>query len=495
MPISCVPTAESVVVEDPTPPHDDYAAAVDYLFGLINYERVAPVRSLSREFRLDRMRALLEAIGSPQERLPAVHIAGTKGKGSTAAMLAAMLEEGGLRTGLFTSPHMHQFEERMTVNGEQPSAAEIVSLTRTVRAAAERLVSHSGSRPATFFEVTTAIAWLFFHSRQAELVVLETGLGGRLDATNVCRPLLTMITSISRDHMHLLGDSLPEIAAEKAGIIKPGVPVISGVTDPAARQVIAQAAAQHDAPLVQFGETLQLRNPCPSSAAGDRTPDTWTGDVETPTRTRLGLSAPLAGPHQLKNLALAVAALDQLLEHGIPIDESAVHTGLSRTRCPLRIETVRQRPLVILDSAHNDASIQALLETILAIPARRRCLIFGTSRDKDAAAMLRLLAGKFEHVVLTQYRSNPRALPVEALANVAHENGIEASSLQPDPGSAWESARSFAGEDDLICTTGSFFLASEFRELLVGPPGLGQNATVPAELGFDGQPGPSIGSE
>jgi dihydrofolate synthase/folylpolyglutamate synthase len=487
MSISCVPPAEPVVVRS-TSPRCDYAAAVDYLFGLINYERVSPARSLSYDFRLDRMRALLRAVGSPHERLPAVHIAGTKGKGSTAAMLAAMLQESGVRTGLFTSPHMQRFEERMTVNGEQPSECEIVSLTRTVRSAAEGLASDSGFRPATFFEVTTAIAWLFFQSRQAELVVLETGLGGRLDATNVCHPLLAIITSISRDHMHLLGESLAEIAAEKAGIIKAGVPVICGVMDPAAREVIARAAAEHDAPLVQFDEALQLGNTGRRSAAVAWGPAGWTGDVKTPTRVHVGLTSPLAGEHQLKNMALAVAALDQLRECGVPIPESAVETGLSRTWCPLRIEVVRRHPLVILDAAHNDASIEALLNTIQAIPARRRRLIFGTSRDKDAAAMLRLVAGKFDDVILTQYQSNPRALDIEVLGELARTNGIAVSTLQPDPASAWESAQALAAEDDLICTTGSFFLAAEFRELLVGSIVLERNSTVESPAEMSGRP-------
>lgn len=461
----CVRPAE-LPGADSTLSGSDYAAAVEYLFGLINYERIVPASSLSQSFRLDRVRALLEAVGSPHDGLPAIHIAGTKGKGSTAAMLSAMLQAGGIRTGLFTSPHMHRFEERMTVNGEPPCEREIISLVETVRTAAERLVADGRFRPPTFFEVTTAIAWLYFQGRHAEIAVLETGLGGRLDATNVCRPVVTVITSISRDHMHLLGDTLAEIAGEKAGIIKPGVPVISGVTDPSAQQVIARVAAENAAPLVQLGRTLRVRSARRNRPTGPRGPEHWQGDIETPVRTHNAVLAPLAGVHQLDNVALAVAALDELPGRGVPIDPSAVR-GLARVRWPVRIEVIRHRPLVIVDSAHNDASIDALLSTIRTIPARRRHVIFGTSRDKDAAAMLRLIAGEFEHVLLTQYRSNPRAFEVAALGDVARANGIDGFTQHPTPAAAWELVQTQVHEDDLVCITGSFFLAAECRELLM----------------------------
>jgi dihydrofolate synthase / folylpolyglutamate synthase len=466
MSVLCVPSAEQVVGDVHGSEDGRYAAAVDYLFGLINYERVAPSSTISRDFRLDRIRALLEALGSPQERSPAVHIAGTKGKGSTAAMLSAMLVAGGIRTGLFTSPHVHKFEERMTVNGDRPSPEEIVSFTETVRIAADTLSHTTGFGPPTFFEVTTAMAWLFFQSRQAEIVILETGLGGRLDATNVCRPILTIITSISRDHMHLLGETLPEIAAEKSGIIKPGVPVISGVGDAAARRVIARVAVENLAPLVQLGETLHLRNAHERTLFEPASPGMWTGDVETPTRTYARISAPLAGAHQLTNAALAVAALDRLRLQGVSIDDGIWESGLRRVQWPLRIEVLRRQPLVIVDAAHNDSSIQALLETISGIPARRRHLIFGTSRDKDVDAMLQLLSGQFDEVVLTRYVSNPRAHAVDLLADAAQNRDFRGFATRPDPPSAWELVEARAHDDDLICVTGSFFLAAEFRELL-----------------------------
>lgn len=466
MSMLCVPPAEQVVGDVHASQDEGYAAAVDYLYGLINYERVTPSATISRDFRLDRMRALLDALGSPQEQLPAVHIAGTKGKGSTAAMLSTMLSAGGFRTGLFTSPHVRRFEERMTINGQQPSPQEIVSLTETVRSASEMLFRTTGFGPATFFEVTTAMAWLFFQCRHVEIVILETGLGGRLDATNVCRPVLTIITSISRDHMHLLGETLPEIAAEKAGIIKPNVPIISGVADAAARAVIAGVAARNSASLIQLGETLHLCNAQERTLSDPRHPGIWTGDVKTPTGMHANVSAPLAGVHQLTNAALAMAALDELEGQGIQIDDGTREAGLSRIQWPLRIEVLGDRPLVIVDAAHNDSSIQALLETIAAIPARRRYLIFGTSRDKDVAAMLQLLAGKFDEVVLTRYVSNPRAMALDLLADAARRNNIERFATRPDPPSAWELVQTHAHDDDLICVTGSFFLAAEFRDLL-----------------------------
>lgn len=439
------------------------SAAVEFLLSRIDYERTPPTGNAAGSFKLARMQALLEALGDPHRAAPCVHIAGSKGKGSTAAMLASILTRAGYRTGLFTSPHVHRFEERIQLDGRMippERVAEFVEQLRPVAAAMD--VGPLGG--PTFFELTTAMAWLYFRTVAAEIVVLEVGLGGRLDATNLCRPLATIITSISRDHTRLLGDRLEQIAREKAGIIKPGVPVITGVGEAGPLDVIRSVAAEHQAACTVLGEALRWE----ARPAGDSAAPLprLRLDLQTPWREHHGLTVPLPGEHQARNAALAAAAADCLDAAGeFRIAPEAVAAGLAAVRWPLRVEVVGERPLVILDAAHNDASIAALLETLRPLRVRRRIVIFGASRDKDAPAMLRLLAGCFDEIVVTRYLGNPRAYPVEELSRLAAEAFPGPVRCSPHPQAAWELARGEAAEDDLICVTGSFFLAGEIRAL------------------------------
>lgn len=441
-----------------------YDRALEFIFGRINYERIPHDSYTVEDFKLRRMQHLLAELGNPQDRVPAVHIAGTKGKGSTAAMLAAMLQASDVRTGLFTSPHLLHYEERMTVNGRPPSPQELVALVERVRPIADAMDRTFPESGPTFFEVTTALAWLYFESQQAEMVVLEVGLGGRLDSTNICRPRCTIITSISRDHMRLLGESLGEIAAEKAGIIKPGVPVVSGVEGQEPAIVIEQVARRVGAPLLRLAEELPLE----ITEAGAATTElpAYRVSLTTPSGQARELTAPLPGRHQARNLALAAVAFDLLSNSWRPLRTEAIAEGLRQVRWPLRIQQVAERPRVILDTAHNDASIRALCETVAHLPDQRRVLIFGTSRDKDVRAMLSILDGQFDDVILTRYVKNPRALPLDQLTDVAGEELSGPTWVETDPAAAWRKARALAGPADLICVTGSLFLAAEFQSLL-----------------------------
>jgi dihydrofolate synthase/folylpolyglutamate synthase len=443
-----------------------YDEALAWVFDRINYERVPHEQYTVNDFKLERTRRLLAALGDPQRDIPAVHIAGTKGKGSTAAMLASVFQAGGYRSGLFTSPHVHRYEERMTVNGAMPAPGEFAELVSTVRRAADALERETPDLSPTYFEVTTAIAWLYFLRRDVDVVVLETGLGGRLDATNVCRPLVTVITSISRDHVRLLGNTLSEIAREKAGIIKPGVPVVSGANEAEAAPVIAGFAAARGAPLFQLGRDVRAVRQGLDRDNRSMLPQARI-DVEFSGRRRREVRVPLPGEHQARNTALVLASLDLLAERGFAVSSDAVRDGLRRMRWPLRIEVLRTRPLVIADAAHNDASIEALLDTLQATPAGRRVLIFASSRDKDAADMLRRLDRGFDHFILTRYVHNPRAIPLEDLATVAAEVLTRPFETAPSPQAAWDRAQTVAGPGDLICATGSFFLASEVREIVL----------------------------
>lgn len=443
-------------------PFTTYQQAVDFLYSRINYERPQSRALKSSDFKLDRMRQLLDRLGNPQEKIPAVHIAGTKGKGSTAVMVSEILHAADYTVGLFTSPHLAQFEERMRVDGNMPSPDEVVDLMNNVADIVAAMDAECGEEPVTFFEVTTAMAWLFFTLKAADIAVLEVGLGGRLDSTNVCRPEVCLITNISRDHMAILGDTLEQIAREKAGIIKPGVPVISGVTTSGPREVIADVAAEHAVELWQRDrELFATYEPSEGSLelAG-------VVDVDTPMREWKQIPVTLPGAHQGNNAALAVATIDRLNQRGWSISEAAVNAGMQRVRWPARIEILQRQPWVILDAAHNEASCKALLETLNArFPGRRKVVVFAVSKDKDVGNLLQQLVPAADLLVFTQYLTNPRATPVAELAASAQaiKSGDYRTAASPE--AAWQMAEQAAGPEDIICITGSFFLAAEIRDL------------------------------
>lgn len=441
----------------------NYQQALEFLFNRINYERVQSSAYSAGDFKLNRMRGLLESLGDPQLKIPAVHIAGTKGKGSTAVMIASILQAAGYRVGLFTSPHISRFEERMTVNGVQPSESDIVDLVNELLEQVGHLDQELGGMSPTYFEITTAMAWQYFARQQADIVVLEVGLGGRLDATNVCQPAACVITSISRDHTHLLGSEVHQIAREKAGIIKSQVPVISGVINQPAQGVIGEVAAQKDAPLRQLGTDFTYRHISTATAAAIGGYLSVTSGGTTIDQ----LPLPLLGEHQAHNAALAVRTALELASRGWQIDTAALRLGLQQVQWPARIEVVGHDPLVIVDAAHNWASIFALIQTLdQHFAGQPRIAIFAATRDKDVQGMLRQLLPRFETIILTCYQSNPRSVPIEQLLAMTRTVSDRQVHLASDPGTAWNMACRLAAPTDLICVTGSFFIAAEIRELL-----------------------------
>jgi dihydrofolate synthase/folylpolyglutamate synthase len=327
----------------------------------------------------------------------------------------------------------------------------------------------------TFFEITTAMAFLHFARQQVDAAVLEVGLGGRLDSTNVCRPSVCIITSISFDHTRQLGNTLAAIAGEKAGIIKPGVPVISGVVNEEPREVIRHVAHESGARLFQCGEDFDFDDSSGSSTRGEGGERLdYREPAADPVWTLADVQVGLLGRHQAANAAAAIAAVRRLQEQGWPIGETALRQGLAAVRWPARIEVVGRRPTVILDVAHNVASIAALLAVLgERFAGRRRILIFASSKDKDTAGMLRLLLPAFDEVVLTRYIRNPRAVELEVLYDLAlsqipagnHGQRSPAVHTAATPEQAWHLARQAAGPDDLVCIAGSFFLAAELRPL------------------------------
>lgn len=444
-----------------------------FLLGRIDYERSRAMPYDPRRMGLDRVRRLLDRLGHPEERLRIVHVAGTKGKGSTSAMIAAMLSAAGCRTGLFTSPHLDRVEERMAVDGRPCTADELVELVHLVRPAVEDLDRETAAlgsvqaRP-TYFEIITAMALLHFVRSEAEAAVLEVGLGGRLDATNVCTPLLSVITSISFDHTQQLGSTLAAIAREKAGIVKPGVAVVSGVVAPEPREVIRQICRERGCRLIQRDTDFDFDYEPPRHV--ERAPACGLVRYRSAGAER-DFSIGLLGRHQAANAAVALTVATQLQQAGWNLPEAAIRGALRDLSWPARVEVVARRPAVILDAAHNAASIEALVETLdESFSATRRLLIFATTRDKDHRGMLGHLLGKFDEVFFTRYLDNPRAVPPEELQALAVELGSRRWPTYAEPAAAWEAVGGMTSPADLVCITGSFFIAAEIRRQLAARP-------------------------
>ena len=451
------------------------ASALAWLDRRINFERAVPATAAPGTFGLARVRRLLAALGNPHHQFPVVHVAGTKGKGSTVAMLAAVLQAAGHRVGRYMSPHVDAIEERICIGGRPISAAELVRAFNDVIPAVERMdraaLRRGGSGP-TWFEVLTVVAFVHFARARVDLAVLETGLGGRLDATNVSQPVLSIITSISLDHMHLLGSTIARIAAEKAGIIKRGCPVVSTAFHPDASRVIESTAARRRAPLLQLRRDFDATYLPPD--ADDARADPLSPGSVVVTLAGPGTAPPIVfplamrGEHQAINAAAVVMAARSLDARGIRVPDRAVAKGLRAISLPARIERVAEKPLVILDAAHNVASMESLVATLApaARAFRPMVLLFAASADKQIAEMLAVARGRFDHVVITRYATNPRAASVSLLVEACRRARLPAPQVATTPAEALRLARSLATPRGLVCVAGSFFLAAEIRAVM-----------------------------
>ncbi len=430
-----------------------YHDALRYLYGLVDYEKRRIERYSPREFKLERVIGLLDKLGHPQDRYPTVHVAGTKGKGSVSAMLAAIAQAGGLKVGLYTSPHLHTYRERIQINRQPISRQALTELLDEIKPAVE-------STPGvTTFEVTTAMGFLYFARQQVDLAVLEVGLGGRLDATNVITPRVSVITSLSLDHTYLLGHTLPEIAREKGGIIKPHVPLVTAPQRPEALEVLAEIAAARHAPLTVVGRDW-LGEGIARSLGGQTVrvhraaaPSPFDGEYEVP----------LLGDFQVENATVAVAAAATLGETMSWVTPEAVRAGLRVTKWPGRLEVLKAAPPVVVDCAHNPYSAQSLVGSLHHwFPHTRWILIYGASNDKDIKGMLRALLPESEHVIVTR-SYHPRAAAPYVLADLCAEVGHGAE-IAVDPRRALTQACQQLKPGLGILVTGSIFLVSDVRE-------------------------------
>ncbi len=427
-----------------------YQAALDYLYSFVDYSLTHQQNLRPELFNLDRMQELVASLGDPQKAYPTIHVAGTKGKGSVCAFCAAGLQAGGYKVGLYTSPHLKDYEERIQINGQAISPEELVALTDEIK-------PHVAAIPRlTTFEITTALAFWYFARQGVDIAVIEVGLGGRLDATNVITPLVSVITSLSLDHTYVLGNTLGEIAAEKGGIIKAGVPIVIAPQRDEPRKVLQRIAEERGAPLVQVG--LDYKFAGKEHSLEKQVFSIWRANHDG----MVLMQSHLLGNYQIENAATAYAALQQAREHGIALSEGAIQAGFKEAAWPGRFEILRRNPPVVIDSAHNDYSARALSNALDEyFPEMPILLIFGVSEDKDILGILKPLLARTELVITTQ-SGHPRAMEPQALADAIETTGVQAEARQTAH-EALTYALELAGDNTLILAAGSVFIAASVR--------------------------------
>jgi len=447
-------------------PFRSFQEAVDFLEGGLNLERKARWTYSAKKLDLGRMERLLEFLGNPHRSFRSIHVAGTKGKGSTAVLIASCLQAAGYKTGLFTSPHLVSPCERMRVDGNPvPEDVFCRLLGRAKDYVAARRAQGRLCAP-TYFEILTALGFEHFRQERVEWAVVEVGLGGRLDSTNVLLPECCVVTPIGFDHTDKLGTDIESIAAEKAGIMKPGVPLVLGTQKYAgALEVLRERAEACGCTWWEVGREVRVvaREPVSAYRESDDKAG-WRFSLQTPHSQYIDLFVPFLGVHQVENCATAIAALELLKQAGrLRISPVHIHSGIAAARWPARIEVLQKQPLLILDSAHTVESVEALVAALqVHFPGRAPIMVFGCSQDKNLAGMLRVLRQYCRGLTATQADS-PRAVPADRIARTARECGIETpKAIVPAPKAVRETLR-LAGRDDMVCVTGSFFIAGEVR--------------------------------
>jgi len=442
-----------------------YPQAIKYLFDRTDYERQRKLRYNVTTFDLERMNKFLKALGNPHTKIKTAHIAGTKGKGSTATMLGKMVEANGYRVGLYTSPHVTTLHERIAVNSEMINKKTMLGLMNRVQPVIEKFLSKDDG--PTFFEIMTVLAFMHFADEEVDLAIIETGLGGRLDSTNVVNPEVVGITSISIDHQNLLGTTLDSIAKEKAGVIKKGIPVVTVAQDPAAMRILKKLAVSKKAPLAVTGKDIDFSYRFESSREdGPHTRLCLTTDNSRFEHLRV----PLPGEHQAINCGLALAMLDTLKDKGYTFDDQKTILGLNEVKLAGRMEMVSADPRILIDAAHNAASVRALMGAIgQHIPYDSMIVIFGCNGDKDVRGMLTQLQYGADKVIFTRSNS-PKAVFPSDLADMYTELCGKMCQTTLSLKAAIRAASSATSKEDLICIAGSFSLVGQAKDLFDATP-------------------------
>lgn len=439
-----------------------YQAALKHLYDRVDIERTRLTREHRGAFKLDRMKALLRTLGEPQSEIRCVHVAGTKGKGSTVAMIASCLESCGYTVGAYTSPHLVDVRERIVINSAMIPPGEFTKLMGRCAAAAASIEGRHGE--STFFELMTAVALCYFADQAVDIAVIECGLGGRLDATNLVKPEVTVVTSVSLDHTQILGDTVEEIAREKAGIFKPGIPALTIEQPKGILNVLREQAEKAGTRLEVLGDDIEF------SFRFESSPELGPHRrvcVASPRSSFEHLAVPLPGEHQAFNCGLALAVLDRLRERGFETPESRVATGLAHTRVPGRMEMAWQAPRILLDGAHNAASITALIKAIGAhVQYDSMVVIFGCAADKDVDAMLDKIALGADKLIFTKAVDNPRAMDPRELQRRFSAISGKMTQVADSLHEALNLAARAVTRGDLICVTGSFYLVGEAKRYL-----------------------------
>jgi dihydrofolate synthase/folylpolyglutamate synthase len=437
----------------------NYRSALNFLKSKTNYETMVRVGYNSTNFNLSRMLRIVSGLGNPHKKFKSIHIAGTKGKGSTAHMIAGMLKKAGYRTGLYTSPHFVDLRERISIDERLVTEAEFTRLMARIAPVANRLQKDN----PTFFELMTAAAFLHFANNKVDIAVIETGLGGRLDSTNVIRPEVCGITSISYDHTAQLGTTLEAIAEEKAGIFKPGIPVISAPQRPGVKRVLREQAKKTGCDLRFVGDDLEFSYRFESSRMTG--PHTRVC-MATPTARFDHVRVPLLGEHQAHNCGVALGVIDALRQRKIEVSTQDAIDGLAEVKVQGRLETIRELPHTIVDAAHNGASVRALMRAIgQNVSYDSMVVIFGCSADKDIDGMLDQLQLGADKVIFTS-TGTPRSVDPHELLSRFQEKSHKMAQVEENLIDAYQTACNCVTREDLVCITGSVYLVGRAKQLL-----------------------------
>jgi dihydrofolate synthase/folylpolyglutamate synthase len=429
-----------------------YKNALDFLYSYVDFSLQKVDTYSPARFKLERMHTLVESLGNPQQAYPSIHVTGTKGKGSVSAFCASALKEAGYTVGLYTSPHLDDYAERIQVDGEFISHSDLAEMVEVIKPYVVVIPE------ITTFEITTALAFMYFMRRKVTAAVIEVGLGGRLDATNVVLPEVTVITSISYDHTLLLGNTLTEIAREKSGIIKTGIPVVTSPQEEEAKLVIDRVAREHSSKLIQVGRDVLFKEV--SHSLEGQTFQVWSAENKGELAS---LSIPLLGSHQVVNAAVAYATLDVFTQKGFAVDLNNIKNGFSKTFWPGRFEIVQKSPGVILDCAHNrDSALKLRISLEEYFPGKSIILIFGASEDKDIQGMFVELTPLVKEVLFVK-SFHPRAIEPIKLEEMLRPFGLSANIADHIP-DALEKATQLAGDSSAVVVTGSIFVVAEARK-------------------------------